>query len=180
GSGRTSAGCTEVHRTKFGGKIQRKSAKSDNFVPGGPRDSWDKSTCGTRKGEMDERKKNRQVFCFTRFGTAKTKVRAGCESADFPQGGPFQAVQRFFFRTAKTKVREGREKVKKPQKRQGIPNRPMRENSSGTAGTKVRVGRKKPKWPKAKKKSQRLTRELQTAITFDSDLQFSQNWTFWN
>ncbi|KAH9325192.1 hypothetical protein KI387_005370 [Taxus chinensis] len=41
--------------------------------------------------------------------------------------------------------------------------------------TKVRVGRERLKRPKAKKKSQRLTSEIQTAITFESELRFSQN-----
>ncbi|KAH9289467.1 hypothetical protein KI387_033584, partial [Taxus chinensis] len=53
----------------------------------------------------------------------------------------------------------------------------MWENSSGTARTR---GPNFAEIAAAKKKSQRLTRELQTAITFDSELRFSQNWTFWN
>ncbi|KAH9297407.1 hypothetical protein KI387_029089, partial [Taxus chinensis] len=56
-SGRTSAGRTEVRRTKLGAEIQKKSAKSDIFVLGGLWDSWDG---GTRKAEMAESKENRQ------------------------------------------------------------------------------------------------------------------------
>ncbi|KAH9315363.1 hypothetical protein KI387_023990 [Taxus chinensis] len=119
GSSRTSVGRTEVRRTKLGAEIQRKSAKSDIFVPGGPRDSWD---VGTRKAETAESKKNRQVFVSRGFGTARTKVRAGRESADLPTDSPFRAVWRYLSQavrgTVGTKVREGcvgREKAKKPQ-----------------------------------------------------------------
>ncbi|KAH9314025.1 hypothetical protein KI387_022652, partial [Taxus chinensis] len=72
-----------------------------------PQDSWD---VGTRKAETTESRENRQVFVSRGFGTAGTKVRAGRESADLPQDGPFQAVQRF---SSGTKVREGREKAVK-------------------------------------------------------------------
>ncbi|KAH9303566.1 hypothetical protein KI387_044447, partial [Taxus chinensis] len=81
----------------------------------------------------------------------------GRELADLPKDGPFRAVRGFLSGTTGTKVHEGRKKVKRPQKRQGSPNRPMRENVSGIAGKKVRAGcegREKLKRPKAKKKSQ--------------------------
>ncbi|KAH9325645.1 hypothetical protein KI387_005823, partial [Taxus chinensis] len=49
-------GHTEVRCTNLGAEKARKSAKSGIFVPGGPWDSWDVETRGTRKDEMAESK----------------------------------------------------------------------------------------------------------------------------
>ncbi|KAH9316052.1 hypothetical protein KI387_024679, partial [Taxus chinensis] len=80
---RTSAGRTEVHRTKFAAEIQIKSAKSDILSQAV------RAIVGSSGREKAKRPQAIKIvkFFFARFGTTGKKVCAGCKSAYFPKDG---------------------------------------------------------------------------------------------